>query len=108
MIGSELLPQAHQAGTYHVRLVFEGRVQGVGFRMSAMDIGRRLGLLGWARNDPSGTVTVELQGSASSITRFCDLLGHAYDRFPLKVPMAIASCEELPSDDSLGPMTITY
>lgn len=108
MTGAETLPSADTPGLQHVRLSFTGRVQGVGFRMTAMDIARRLGLEGWARNEWDGTVTVELQGSASSIRRFTALLEKAYGRFPLKVPMAIGSCEVLPPDTDLGSFTIRY
>ena len=36
------------------RVLVAGRVQGVGFRWSAVAEGERLGLAGWARNLPDG------------------------------------------------------
>ena len=40
----------------------EGRVQGVGFRYSCVNEGRRLGLSGWVRNMPNGAVEVWAEG----------------------------------------------
>ena len=39
-----------------------GRVQGVGFRYRASHAARSFGLTGWVRNNPDGTVEMELQG----------------------------------------------
>ncbi len=48
-------------------LVFSGIVQGVGFRWRARRAAEALGVSGWVRNDWSGTVTMELQGSEAQI-----------------------------------------
>lgn len=56
------------------RLVVEGRVQGVGFRVSCARRARALGLSGWVRNLPDGGVEVLLQGSPDSVAeveRWC-------------------------------------
>ena len=45
-----------------VRAVVRGRVQGVGFRASTQDEGERLGLSGWVRNLPDGSVELEAEG----------------------------------------------
>ena len=42
----------------------DGRVQGVGFRWYVLAEGRRLGLRGWVRNNPDGSVEVEAAGPA--------------------------------------------
>ncbi|HND33564.1 MAG TPA: acylphosphatase, partial [Myxococcota bacterium] len=39
-----------------LRLVIRGKVQGVWFRASARDEAQRLGLRGWVRNLPDGSV----------------------------------------------------
>jgi len=43
-------------------LKIEGRVQGVYFRASAVSEAQRLGLKGWVRNSPDGSVEVVAEG----------------------------------------------
>ena len=45
------------------RMVFQGRVQGVGFRWHARHAALALGLTGWVRNEYDGSVTMEIQGT---------------------------------------------
>jgi acylphosphatase len=49
------------------RFRVSGRVQGVFFRASAQEQGRRLGLTGWARNLDNGDVEVLACGEASAL-----------------------------------------
>ena len=49
------------------RIVFTGRVQGVGFRFSAHSIARRIGLAGQVRNMADGTVEMVAQGAPEAI-----------------------------------------
>jgi len=49
------------------RILFSGRVQGVGFRAAAREVAREHEVTGWARNDPGGTVCVECQGDPAVI-----------------------------------------
>ena len=51
------------------RIVFFGWVQGVGFRWRAMQAATKFGMTGWVRNDPSGSVTMELQGTRDQIDK---------------------------------------
>lgn len=57
-----------------VRLTASGQVQGVFFRASTRDEARRLGVTGWVRNLPDGTVEAEAQGdedAVESLIEFC-------------------------------------
>ena len=49
------------------RIVFRGRVQGVGFRYRARMAAAQIGVTGWVRNNPDGTVTMEIQGTEEQI-----------------------------------------
>ncbi len=50
--------------------VCHGRVQGVFFRASAKDEANYLGLTGWARNAPDGTVEIVVEGSIEAVADF--------------------------------------
>jgi acylphosphatase len=49
--------------TYQVH----GRVQGVFYRQSTRTEAQRLGLTGFTRNNPNGTVTIEAEGSPEAL-----------------------------------------
>ncbi len=57
-----------------MRAVVSGRVQGVGFRFSTQQEARQLGLGGWIRNRPDGTVEVEAEGDEASLQRLLTFL----------------------------------
>lgn len=52
------------------RILINGRVQGVGFRMAAADAAGRLHLAGFVRNLPSGAVEAEVEGGAEAVQAF--------------------------------------
>jgi len=49
-------------------IVFYGYVQGVGFRWKAKHTARRLGISGWVRNLPDGSVEMEAEGTERDIS----------------------------------------
>jgi acylphosphatase len=59
------------------RIVYSGRVQGVGFRMTARRIARRYKVSGFVRNLSNGTVEVVVAGAANETVRFLDALADA-------------------------------
>ena len=44
-----------------------GRVQGVGFRNFTQRRARRLGVTGWVRNEPDGSVRLEAEGPREAL-----------------------------------------
>lgn len=56
------------------QLRFKGRVQGVGFRYTANQIAKKLGITGWVYNDYDGSVLMEAQGTKSQISQMINLL----------------------------------
>ena len=53
-----------------VLLSIQGRVQGVGFRFFAQDAAQELGLVGWVRNVPDGSVEAYAEGSKETLEAF--------------------------------------
>ena len=52
--------------------IVRGRVQGVGFRVFVYEEAVRLGLRGWVRNRPDGTVEVVATGDAPGLDRLIE------------------------------------
>jgi acylphosphatase len=50
-----------------VLLSIQGRVQGVGFRFFAQDAAQELGLAGWVRNLPDGSVEAYAEGRKEAL-----------------------------------------
>ena len=59
------------------KLQFYGRVQGVGFRHTAINTASRLGLTGWVRNERDGSVSMEVQGLDVAIYRLIESIKNA-------------------------------
>ncbi|MEZ6093326.1 MAG: acylphosphatase [Pirellulaceae bacterium] len=61
------------------RFRFRGEVQGVGFRFATLQLAETLGLRGWVRNEPDGSVTALFQGSVSDIQRIVASLNERFE-----------------------------
>jgi acylphosphatase len=57
-----------------IHVLVRGRVQGVGFRWFVREAARELGLAGWVRNRPDGTVEVAAEGNALMLGKLRDAL----------------------------------
>jgi acylphosphatase len=47
-----------------------GRVQGVMYRAAALREAQRRGLAGWARNEPDGSVLIDVEGAPAAVDAF--------------------------------------
>jgi acylphosphatase len=56
------------------RYLVTGRVQGVGYRYFAVQEARRLGVTGFARNLPDGSVEVIAEGADDALSQFEEAL----------------------------------
>jgi acylphosphatase len=54
-------------GTKAVQVKVTGRVQGVAFRWEAQKEAKRLGLAGWVRNEPDGSVAGCAEGDTADV-----------------------------------------
>jgi len=57
-------------GVRQYELHVTGRVQGVGFRNATRNRARELGLRGWVRNLPDGSVRIVIQGRTEACNQF--------------------------------------
>ena len=78
-------------------IVFHGRVQGVGFRYTAKYMAQSLELTGWVRNEPDGTVTMEVQGREALINKL--LSGLNNNQF---ISIEWIDTEEIPPEEERG------
>jgi len=85
---------AEPRATAAVRVTWKGKVQGVWFRGFVIDNATELGLKGWVRNRPDGTVEAEIIGDGKTIN---DLLRRARKGPPAaRVDEAIAEPIDVP------------
>ena len=65
-------PQESESGSCCRRVIYVGRVQGVGFRYTTSKIARRHLVTGYVRNLADGTVELIAQGAANVVQSFLD------------------------------------
>lgn len=78
-------------------IIFTGRVQGVGFRYTAVHLARPLGLTGWVKNLRDSRVEMEVQGRSEAIERL--LSGLRNQRF---IAIEDVEIQELPVIEETG------
>jgi len=83
---------------YQYDIAIYGRVQGVGFRYAARNQARSLGLKGWVKNHPDGSVAAVIQGSQEACMKFIEWCrqGTGYS-WVEKVDIKEMKTEKLPS-----------
>jgi acylphosphatase len=61
------MAEAGDAQTIRRHVTYRGRVQGVGFRYTAVHLARGRDVVGWVRNCADGTVELEVQGPSGDV-----------------------------------------
>lgn len=56
----------------HLNIKIYGKVQGVGFRLSAQNLANKLNINGFIRNEEDGTVYLEVEGEEENLKKFLD------------------------------------
>ncbi|HSQ99879.1 MAG TPA: acylphosphatase [Sphingomicrobium sp.] len=59
-------------GRHARHVTVAGRVQGVFFRAWTRDLARQLGVTGWVRNCPDGSVEAHVEGEEQDLERLVD------------------------------------
>lgn len=80
-----------------IRVRFVGRVQGVGFRATCRAIASSRPVTGWVRNEPDGSVLLEVQGDATAVEGFLQAI---HDRLTRNIQHADRA-DVTPRDDDL-------
>ncbi|RYD35582.1 MAG: acylphosphatase [Verrucomicrobiaceae bacterium] len=52
------------------QVIFEGRVQGVGFRYTVKELSRGFDVCGWVKNLPDGSVELQVTGEQDEVDSF--------------------------------------
>ncbi|MBM6774263.1 acylphosphatase [Olsenella profusa] len=89
-----------------LKLRFVGQVQGVGFRWTSSMVAKRLGLTGWVRNNPDGSVSAEIQGEPSHVGAYFSQMLEEYRHHPISY--VIAEREDIPVDPGERRFEVRY
>ena len=65
-------PKPQKQTPRQVRLKISGDVQGVLFRIGAREKAQSLGISGWVKNNPDGTVSIHAAGAPGNLQTFID------------------------------------
>lgn len=79
------------------RIVFHGRVQGVGFRYTAKYAAQSMGLTGWVKNEYDGTVLMEVQGRELLIFKLMERLNNG-----MYIGISWVDSEDIPVKEERG------
>jgi len=64
-----------------VHVFYSGRVQGVGFRFTTVEIARDLNVVGWVRNLRDGKVEVVAEAEESTLKDFLEKINQSFARY---------------------------
>jgi acylphosphatase len=64
-----------------VHVYFSGRVQGVGFRFTAIRLAEELGILGWVSNLADGRVEMLAEGTQERVEYFIAKINSTFSRY---------------------------
>ena len=64
-----------------VHAYYSGRVQGVGFRYTAVDLAESLGITGWVRNLPDGRVEILAESEEVELLNFLDKIRDGFSAY---------------------------
>lgn len=90
-----------------LRMRFVGEVQGVGFRWTARMVANELDLTGWVRNEPDGSVSMELQGPSGHLAQYFTLFDRQYANYPIRYVIDEKDDIE-PHEGETGPFMVRF
>ena len=64
-----------------IHVYFSGRVHGVGFRFTAVEIAQDLDIVGWVRNLPDGRVEIIAEAQEDALSGFLSRIEDTFSRY---------------------------
>ncbi len=64
-----------------IEVFYSGKVQGVGFRYTVLDLARSLRVCGWVKNHADGRVELVAEGSPDSLESLLGRIQSIFDRY---------------------------
>lgn len=87
-----------------VHVFYSGRVQGVGFRITAEEVASALSVLGWVRNLPDGRVELVAEAEEQTLERLIEMIRTG----PMKNFIHQVDVSWSPASETLGDFRIRY
>ena len=78
---------------HHVTALFNGRVQGVGFRYQALQVAKEFDVSGFVKNLPDGRVQLDAEGTTDEVRNFVIAVHERMTGFVRKVEQSEAKRE---------------
>ena len=91
---------------YHIE--FHGRVQGVGFRLTATQIARRFPVDGYVKNMPGGTVVMVARCDQTTLEEFLDEIAAAFPGYIRNREIREATSSECFDVETHGGFDVRY
>jgi acylphosphatase len=86
-----------------IHAYYSGRVQGVGFRFTAEDLARQLGVYGWAKNLRDGRVEIIAEAEEEALKKFLEEVNNTFKQY-----IRDAGVEWLPASGEFNTFTIKF
>jgi acylphosphatase len=86
------------------RVIFEGRVQGVGFRYATKEIACGFEVCGWVKNLADGSVEMQVMGEDEEVEEF---LKHITEESPISHHIKNLIVENIPPLENVAGFRIT-
>ncbi|MFH1888619.1 MAG: acylphosphatase [Candidatus Omnitrophota bacterium] len=64
-----------------IHVYYSGRVQGVGFRFTAEEIARDIGIKGWVKNLCDGRVEITAEAEEETLKDFLEQVNHSFSGY---------------------------
>ena len=64
-----------------IHVYYNGKVQGVGFRFTAQDLAKGLGVFGWVKNLPDGRVEITAEAEEGALKDFLEQVNQYFSQY---------------------------